>query len=465
MKKGTLIAQPGKPLEFRDATDFAENSDEERQGVGRVGAAMAAYRKAAKQLLAGKYACYADVVPGHLRGGCDVCVLQCSDGILVRYDRASSDQPVMRVGTMEASLSEMAPKLSEFMIRIGEIPPNLSPEQLGPKLLLKLQNVAGHTVDLGGLHPIVLVHLRLPDEIPKPPARPFRLVALPKDFVFEFGGVILPPNSGEQSGSSTHQNFLAVAQLPLPVGWEGIEIYPLLGDEYWDPAYAAMWAEFDILAIAAERNLREKKLTDLDPASETRRRYGNLLAELERLLQGPEEPLHQFLREHPELLCPTCVQHWSKVPFGGTKSDFVFREPPNDYELVEIEAPNRQLFRQDGQQHSDLTHAINQTTDWVRYIEDNKRTVEQELGLQGISTNPRRRVVIGRSSSLTDENRRKVTTLQNDHPKLCIQTYDDVLASCRANLERILGPLTLTGGDFKVYFFGQQQTQSQPPPS
>jgi hypothetical protein len=183
------------------------------------------------------------------------------------------------------------------------------------------------------------------------------------------------------------------------------------------------------------------------------RQYAALLAEFESLLQGPEEPLHQFLREHPELISPTCDKHWSKGPFGATKSDFVFREPHNDYELVEIEAPGRQLFRQNGQQHGDLTHAINQATDWVRYIEDNKRTVEVELGLSGISTNPRRLVVIGRSKSLIEENRRKLTTLQNDQPKLRVLTYDDLLAGARANLERILGPLSLTGHNVRLYFF------------
>jgi len=59
--------------------------------------------------------------------------------------------------------------------------------------------------------------------------------------------------------------------------------------------------------------------------------------------------------------------------------------------------------------------------------------------------------VIGRSKSLADENRRKLTTLQNEQPKLRIQTYDDLLAGARANLERILRPLILTGHNVKLY--------------
>ena len=77
-------------------------------------------------------------------------------------------------------------------------------------------------------------------------------------------------------------------------------------------------------------------------------------------------------------------------------SDFVFREPNNDYELVELEAPIRPLFRKDGQQREELTHAINQIADWLTYLADNKRELEEKHDLTGISTTPRTLVVIGR---------------------------------------------------------------------
>src|SRR5262249_20606914 len=139
--------------------------------------------------------------------------------------------------------------------------------------------------------------------------------------------------------------FLALWPLKLPVGWQAIEIYPHLAEEYWNPENAALWAELDILAAAAQHNLHEKQLTDLDPRAGARRKYAELLAEFESLLQGLEEPIHQFLVQHPELISPTHERVWSKVPFGATVSDFVFREAHQEYELVEIERPNRQLFR------------------------------------------------------------------------------------------------------------------------
>jgi len=170
-------------------------------------------------------------------------------------------------------------------------------------------------------------------------------------------------------------------------------------------------------------------------------------------LQGPEEPVHQFLRQHPVLICPTAEKVWSKLPFGSRVSDFVFREAHNDYQLVELEAPVRPLFRKDGQQREELTHAINQISDWIAYIEDNRKTVEEKLGLIGISASPRTLIVIGRSDVLTDDNRRKLTTLQNQISKLRILTYDDLVNTARTNLERILGPLSIRGENIRFYYF------------
>jgi len=61
--------------------------------------------------------------------------------------------------------------------------------------------------------------------------------------------------------------------------------------------------------------------------------------------------------------------------------------------------------------------------------------------------------VIGRSIGLTEENHRKLVSIQNAHNKLRIMTYDDLLASSRANLERILGPLAIRGVNLELFFF------------
>jgi hypothetical protein len=76
--------------------------------------------------------------------------------------------------------------------------------------------------------------------------------------------------------------------------------------------------------------------------------------------------------------------------------------------------------------------------------------VEDDLGLAGISTSPRALVVIGRSADLTDDNRAQ--TIQDQRPKFRIVTYDDVLATARANLERLLGPMGFVTQNIDIYY-------------
>jgi hypothetical protein len=204
---------------------------------------------------------------------------------------------------------------------------------------------------------------------------------------------------------------------------------------------APVWAELDLLASAFRHNLQAQRDQAVDPNAAARKQSIALFREFEGLLTGLEDPVQDFLKKHPEILSPTHTRMWPKLPIGARSTDFVFREPPKDYLLVEIEAPIRSLFRKDGQPHQELVHAINQVTDWLRYIEDNVSTVRGELGLHGISVQPRSLIVIGRSKDLTSDDRRKLTTLQNMVPKLQILTYDDLLATARASAENLLGPL------------------------
>ena len=97
-----------------------------------------------------------------------------------------------------------------------------------------------------------------------------------------------------------------------------------------------------------------------------------------------------------------------------------------EYLLVELENPARKLFTKTGRQSAELTHAIDQTLDWRRYIEDNLSAVQRELGLDGITSNPKSLVVIGRGAALDENLRRILATKMNQSPYLTILTYDDL---------------------------------------
>ncbi|MCP9626892.1 DUF4263 domain-containing protein [Rhodopseudomonas palustris] len=227
----------------------------------------------------------------------------------------------------------------------------------------------------------------------------------------------------------------------IPAGWEALEVFPRYPAKAWNPDTAALWAENDLLAAALQRNLREEHFKALDPMAAARRSMAKILSDFEKLLDGDEEPLHQYIKRNPAILSPTHHRVWSKLSLGRRATDFIFREPSGEYLLVELESPLRPLFRADGQQREELTHAIDQIIDWRRYIEDNLRTVQNELGLDGISINPSCLIVIGRSSSVSDEGRRKLVAIQNSMPKMRIMTYDDLLSNARSSAENLLGPL------------------------
>ncbi len=155
------------------------------------------------------------------------------------------------------------------------------------------------------------------------------------------------------------------------------------------------------------------------------------------------------------MLSPTNIGFWPKLELGARQTDFVFREATGDYVLVELERSTHRLFIGDGQTSAPLNHACGQILDWKRYLEDNLRTVQTEKGLAGISVNPKSLVVIGRSDTLMAEHRRKLTTLENQYPKLKIMTYDDIYESTKALAENLFGPIWETGPNTEVYYLPQ----------
>lgn len=459
-KQGRVVAQQGQPLQFIEEPGI-ETPTAIASSVGAaVAECLRTYMRAARALLTGKYAGQKQSAPPHMRETCNISILRCSDGIFVRYDIAQGGEGKIRWAESAMGLSELSPQFSDQMIHFPENPSTYIPASGGPEYFLAVLDAEGRIIDQRSIGRLVIyATTKLPEDfqIPSPPARPLCLVAIPNEFDLQLSGIVVPSDKPMKLVEADAEHFIAHSRVKLPVGWQAVEIYPPLGDEYWKPEYAPLWAELDILAAIVQKNLMTSNLSGLDSRGAARKRYAALIEEFETLLAGPEEPAHQFLKNHPELLCTTHDRFWSKLSFGqgvGKKvSDFVFREPYNDYQLVEIEAPYRELFRKDGQQRVELTHAIDQTTDWVQYIADNKPRVESELGLEGISTNPRILVVIGRSASLTHENRRKLVTLQAQHNKLRILTYDDLIATSRANLERILGPLAIRAENAEIYYY------------
>jgi hypothetical protein len=85
-KRGLVHIHPGKPLEFVNEEDVAPREGNPEQPKRPIGIALKAYRKAAVELLKGKYADLAHIAPAHLREPGNIFIAVCSDGVLVRGD-------------------------------------------------------------------------------------------------------------------------------------------------------------------------------------------------------------------------------------------------------------------------------------------------------------------------------------------------------------------------------------------
>jgi hypothetical protein len=458
-KRGRVEVRGGQPLAFiEDSTagDIApEPPAELREAASQVITTLKAYRDAVKSLLSGKYADLRDFTPNHLREPCDIAAICCRNGIIVRYDLGKEGATKIRGGAIDDTLSELAPKFSDSLLHFPLDRATYDPGQAGIKLEMEKVNFqTGEKEPISTIQLVMIGSLQFDPSvsIPPPPSRPPCLVSLTNELQLVMSGVVVPADPKSAGNIDKTREFLAQSTIRLQVGWQALEVYPAFQAEYWKPEFAPLWAESDLLAAVARHQFSRAQLAAIDPNLAARRAFKAILDELAQLLDGPEEPAHQFLKQHPEIISPTHTAAWSKLPLGNRVTDFVFREPSNDYLLVEIESPLRELFRKDGQQREELTHAFNQIIDWRIFIENNLQKVQEEIGLVGMSANPRSLIVIGRSSSLTEENRRKLATLQGQIPRLRILTYDELIQTSKALAENLFGPLDITGENVEILY-------------
>jgi hypothetical protein len=420
--------------------------------VRQIGATVDAYCSALEDLLRGKYAQLREWVPAALLNPEALRVFVCDDGVVVRFDRDTESPRGMVVGRYPGSLTSLAPVISQGVVRLRNESDPPYTDAAGPTIsIVKTDGRTGEESAVATLSVCFEAILKQPSAPVAPSARPTCLVSIESSTELSLLGRIARTEGGDFG-----RNMVIRTVVDLPVVWSRFEVYPFVNAEQWKPELALAWAEHDILASAVAAQFRENSFQTLDPHAGARRELGTLLKRFRELLDSNpdrEEALQEFLCANPRLLCPMHTRMWPKLALGNRKTDFVFRYGAGDYLLVELEKSTQRLFRKDGQPCEELNHARNQVTDWRRYLEDNLSTVQRELGLTGISVNPQSLIAIGRSSSLSDDNRRKLAAMENESPKSKILTYDDINDSAKAVIENILGPLNAGVGDTRVYYF------------
>ncbi len=453
--------QPGQPIRW---TQPPTGQPPSGSRLATLGQALRGYREAARTLLETKYPELREIAPPHLQGRCGCLAVVCDDGIVLRWDE--EDPPKVRIGSTSGAPGEelietWAPRLSE---RFVWCPPEVAGFQIptdGQRLqMFKVSPDGTQEVVLDAVFGAVVNRNQKVQPPATPPGRPLPLASLLPDLETVLEIEMFDASTEPRPGIGIRG--LVRQRARLPVGWSALEIYPKFDPAAWKPENAPVWAEIDLLGIAARHGLRESKFNALDVRAAARREYWRLLDVFSRLLTGDEKALQGFLAGNPALLSPSHVVARPKVPLGSRVTDFVLKEATGEYVLVALEAPTRQLFRKDGQQHEDLTHAIDQITDWIRYLEDNLLTAQRELKLDGISTSPRALIVIGRTAGLTDSDRRKLTTVQNRNPKLQILTYDDLLAAAEATIANLYGPRFVSSSGAEIYYLWDKEAISPP---
>jgi hypothetical protein len=454
LKKGQVSFIGDNPMQLaEDAGDETiALTPDQRDTISLIGKTVRAYLDAARGLLSGKYSYLREFVPEYLADPGNVMAVTCAGGIVIRYEKKQESSKVF-TGWMTEDLRQVAAMLSQNLIQCYPSRQFASTvETTGTEIkLFSVNPGTNQTTEHLSFRIGFDVVVEPPEQPPIPPRKPFCLASVRNMLDFQLLGELV--GEGEQLGQG--QRFLSRTKLRLPVGWECIEIFPFTNLDHWKPEYAPTWAENDILAVVVTRQFQESYFQSLDPQAAARKEYAALLNKFKTLLDSEperEESLQSFLQDYPVLLCPTKTKMWPKLPFGSKISDFVFRDATSDYLLVELEKSTHTLFRNDGHPRDELNVARGQITDWKRYLEDNLRTVQDELGLSGISANPRSLVVIGRSSTLSPDNRRKLRAMENEQPKLRIMTYDDVYENAKAVIENLLGPIWDAVGETQIYY-------------
>lgn len=453
IKKGQISFSPGSQMQISEMDDKSVKlAIDKKRVVNQVGLTIKNYLDACNNLLEDKFLSVNKLAPLHLSNPGKVLVACCNDGIVIRFDKKGEEKRQIITAWIEESLINIAPMISEGVV-FCHSDPNFESEVPTKGIEISLYTAdksGGLAKDLlkckVGFDAVILE----PGDLPNPPKKPFCLLSVRNSLEIH----LFWEMGGNKSSSNYGQKFLVRTPFILPVGWQCIEIFPFFNLDYWKPEFAPSWAENDILSSILAKQTKETEFHNLDPNVEAREKYAIILKNYKELLDSDperEETLQKILKEFPVLLCPAHINKWPKLKLGAKETDFVFQEASGDYVLVELEKSTHRLFRKNGNTTGELNHARGQIQDWKRYIEDNLSTIQRELELINISSSPKCLIVMGRANYLTEDNKRKLTVIENESPKLKIMTYDDVLQNAKTVIENILGPLWETGGTTKIY--------------
>jgi hypothetical protein len=284
-KSGVFTISGGRPIRFSEQTEY-EGEWEPSPLARAIGITLRAHWRAARDLLAGKFANSLALAPPHLRQPCDILVVCCTDGVIVRYDVSSETEPKVRYADLNERLRGAAPNFSEQVVHFPDDPATYTPSVQGPGLEVIYTDPGGAASPIARIHPVIYASAKIPSDlvIPPPGQRPPSIVSLHKELQLEIHGAIFPQGAPVGSLQAPKEHFIGHGIVPLGVGWEAIEIYPRVPEDHWKPEYAQLWAELDLLSAIMQTNAMTAALSQLDGRVAARLAFADTLDAFERVL-------------------------------------------------------------------------------------------------------------------------------------------------------------------------------------
>jgi hypothetical protein len=173
----------------------------------------------------------------------------------------------------------------------------------------------------------------------------------------------------------------------------------------------------------------------------TSKRVDSDVAEYLALLDSrvTENRVQEFLASHSYffhgLLLDVCYPYplYSKVRLGSEYetdfASFISSSFGCEWRFAEIESPKQRLFTKGGNPSAQLTHAIQQVRDWIRWCEENLNSARRLMpGLQY----PMAFVFLGRRSELTATITEKLRQMNHQQNMVRIRTLDSLAGGARS---------------------------------
>lgn len=196
-------------------------------------------------------------------------------------------------------------------------------------------------------------------------------------------------------------------------------------------------SKVDINLLAKKVHPELKAASEITNKIEKLRKAINELYILLSSTKRNENSIQSFLTRNPIFFGLEYTDIKPKHCLGSEyEMDYALKKINGTYDLVEIEASNLKLYNKKGDPTAYLVHAEQQVHDWLLWINESHGYADRNL--PGI-VEPKGFVVIGRTESLTMEQKKKLLQRNRiNSGKIEILTYDDLLLRAQTILNYLL---------------------------